>query len=118
MYGWTDEYQNDFRDQISIIPMDTVMFKILAFDEPPEFGGEANLIGWIVSRSDQIDSFWGDTRLFFQHRRLDDDIQARPHYFDWLQFWPLGKFNETPLINPATPVKCPFFFLFEKNGLM
>jgi len=32
--------------------MDTVMFKILAFDEPPEFGGEANLIGWIVSRSD------------------------------------------------------------------
>ena len=118
VYGWTDDYQNDFRDQISIIPTNTVMFKILAFDEPPEFGGEANLIGWIVSRSDQISSFWGDSRLFFQHRRLDDDIQARPHYFDWLQFWPLGKFNETPLVDPATPVKCPFFFLFDKAGLM
>jgi len=41
--------------------MNTVMFRILAFDEPPELDGKERLIGWIVSRSDQIDSFWGDT---------------------------------------------------------
>ena len=93
--------------------MDTVMFKVMAFDEPPEFGGEDRLVGWLVSRSDQIDSLWGDDELFFQHQRMDDDIMERPHYFDWLQFWPKGKFNETPLADPAPPVKCPFFYLFE-----
>jgi len=28
------------------------MFKVFAFDEPPELGGEEKLIGWIASRSD------------------------------------------------------------------
>lgn len=99
-----------------MIPINTAMFKIFAFDEPPEMGGKARLIGHIVSRSEQIDSFWGDVKLYFQHRRMDDDIMKRPHYFDWLQFWPLGKFNDSPQINPAPPVKCPFFFLFERSG--
>jgi hypothetical protein len=94
------------------IPMNTVMFKLIAYDEPPELGGEERLAGWLVSRSDQIDSFWGDETLFFKHQRMDDDIVERPHYFDWLQFWPKGKFNETPLADPAPPVKCPFFYLF------
>ena len=61
VYGWGDEWENDFQDQLSVIPMNTVMFRILAFDEPPELDGKERLIGWIVSRSDQIDSFWGDT---------------------------------------------------------
>jgi len=34
------------------IPMNTVMFKVIAYDEPPEIGGEERLAGWIVSRSD------------------------------------------------------------------
>ena len=97
--------------------MDTVMFKIFAYDEPPELCGEERLIGWLVSRSDQISSFWADTQLFFQHRRLDDDIKRRPHYFDWLQFWPNGKFNEMPIQDPAPMQKCPFHYLFEKAGL-
>ena len=45
---------------MSVIPMNTVMFKVFAFDEPPELGGKDKLIGWIVSRSDTISSFWGD----------------------------------------------------------
>lgn len=52
VYGWTDKYQNDFRDQLTVIPMNTVMFKVFGFDEAPEFGGKENLMGWIVSRSD------------------------------------------------------------------
>lgn len=32
--------------------MNTVMFKMFGYDEPPELGGEEKLIGWIVSRSD------------------------------------------------------------------
>lgn len=100
------------------IPMNTVMFKVIAYDEPPELGGEERLAGWLVSRSDQVSSLWGDNQLFFQHHRMDDDIKRRPHYFDWLQFWGEGKFSETPLIDPAPGVKCPFFFLFEQAGLV
>ena len=118
VYGWTDEYQNDFQDQMKEIPMNTVMYKVIAYDTPPEIGGEEILAGWLVTRSDQISSKWGDQKLFFQHRRMDDDIKRRPHYFDWLQFWPEGKFNDTPLINPAPGQKCPFFYLFEKAGLV
>jgi len=118
VYGWSDEYQNDMQDQIGVIPANTVMFKVWAYDEPPELGGEERLAGWLVSRSDQIDSFWADTQLFFQHRRLDDDIKRRPHYFDWLQFWPNGKINETPVQDPAPMQKCPFHYLFERAGLV
>ena len=98
--------------------MDTAMFKVFAFDEPPELGGKEKLIGWIVSRSDTISSHWGDQQLFFNHRRMDDDIKVRPHYFDWLQFWDLGQFFDTELLNPAPQQKCPFFFLFEGAGLV
>ena len=98
--------------------MNTVLFKVFAFDEPPEIGGEERLIGWIVSRSDQISSFWGDTQLFFKHARMDDDIKVRPHYFDWLEFWDNGKFSETPLKNPAPMQRCPFMFLFENAGIL
>lgn len=42
------------------IPMNTVMYKIIAYDEPPEIGGEEILAGWLVTRSDQISSKWGD----------------------------------------------------------
>ena len=117
-YGWTDEYQNDMQDQMSVIPIDTVMFKVFGYDSPPELGGEEVLIGWLVSRSDTISSHWGDQQLFFNHRRMDDDIKKRPHYFEWLEFWDKGNNKETPLIDPAPMQRCPFFFLFENLGLV
>lgn len=90
---------------------------MFAYDKPPEFGGYDKLIGYIVSRSETVSSLWGDQKLFFQHRRYDEDIMHRPHYFEWLQFWDNGKFSETPLPYPAPIQKCPFFFLFEEAGL-
>jgi hypothetical protein len=65
VYGWTDEYQNDFLDQLSFIPADTVMFKIFGFDCPPEHHCEEKLIGHLVSRSETTSSLWGDEMLFF-----------------------------------------------------
>ena len=117
VYGWTDRYQNDFHDQLTAIPANTVLFKMYAYDVPPEFGGEQRLIGWIVSRSETVTSLWGDQKLFFKHQRMDEAIRIRPHYFDWVEFWELGKFNETPLKNPAPKQRCPFFFLFEQAGI-
>ena len=36
------------------------MFKVFAYDEPPELGGAEHMIGWIVSRSETVPSLWGD----------------------------------------------------------
>lgn len=118
VYGWTDAYQNDFQDQLSLIPENTVMFKVFGYDSPPEHGAQERLMGWLVSRSETTSSLWGDQKLYFQHHRYEDDIKHRPHYFEWLQFWDNGKFTETPLRNPAPVQKCPFMFLFEEAGLI
>lgn len=97
VYGWTDSYQNDFHEQLQVIPRDVAMFKVFAYDCPPEHGCPDQLIGFLVSRSETTPSLWGDQKLFFKHSRYEDDIKKRPHYFEWLQFWDLGKFSETPL---------------------
>ena len=65
VYGWTDAYQNDFHDQLTVVKPDTAMFKIFAYDSPPELGGEERHIGWLVSRSKTTPSLFGDQELFF-----------------------------------------------------
>ena len=118
VYGWTDHYQNDFHEQLALIPENTAMFKLFGYDTPPEHGGEEVFMGWLVSRSETTSSLWGDQRLFFQHKRMEDDIKERPHYFEWLQFFDGGRMTETPLIDPAPRQKCPFMFLFEEAGIL
>ena len=122
VYGWTDKYQNDFQDQLQVLPSDTAMWKVLAYDCPPELDYELKcpekLIGWLVSRSKTTPSRWGDQKLFFQKQRYEDDLAVRPYYHEWLQFWDGGRYSETPLKDPAPTQKCPFIFLFEEAGLL
>ena len=118
VYGWTDKYQNDFDEQLQIVPENTVMFRVFGYDCPPELDCPEKHIGWLVTRSKTTPSLWGDQKLFFQHHRYEDDIRHRPHYFEWLQFWDNGRFTETPLRNPAPTQICPFMFLFENVGLL
>jgi len=68
-----------------------------------------------VSRSEITPSLWGDKKLFFQHHRYEDDIKKRPHYFEDLQFWDIGKFTETPLNSVPPMQRCPFMFLWEET---
>ena len=117
VYGWTDAYQNDFNDQLKVIKPNVALFKVLAYDEPPELDGKERLIGWISTRSETVTSLWGDKNLFFQSHRYEDDIQYRPHYGKWLQRWDNGKYSTSALKSPAPLQKCPFFFLFEEAGL-
>ena len=117
VYGWTDAYQNDFTDQLKVIKPNTSVFKVMAYDAPPEIGGQEHFIGHIVSRSETVTSLWADKSLFFQKQRFEDDIRHRPHYADWVQKFETGKYSSTPLMNPAPLQKCPFYFLFEEAGL-
>ena len=65
VYGWTDKYQNDFTDQLKLLKPNTAIFKLLAYDKPPELGGYETLCGYIVSRSKTVTSLWADKHLFF-----------------------------------------------------
>ena len=54
VYGWTDKYQNDFHEQLQVVPKDTAMFRVYGYDCPPELGDyecPERHIGWLVSRS-------------------------------------------------------------------
>ena len=63
-YGWTDKYQNDFHEQLQVLPQDTVVWKMYGYDCPPELDKELGcpeqLIGWLVSRSKTTSSLWAD----------------------------------------------------------
>ena len=94
------------------------MFKMYALDGAKEHDySRMKLIGWIVSRSETRTSLWGDSTLFFQHQRMDDDEHRRPYYHDWVQNWTLGTFDFDDLMLPDPYVSCPFKFLFEEAGL-
>lgn len=122
VYGWTDKYQNDFNEQLQVLPKDTAVWKLFGYDCPPELDAELGcpeqLIGWLVTRSKTTTSRWGDQKLFFQKHRYEDDLARRPYYHEWLQFWDGGLYSETPLKDPAPTQKCPFIFLFEEAGLL
>ena len=70
------------------------MFKVFAYEVPPEYGGQERLIGWVVSRSETTPSLWGDEKLFFQHQAYEDDVKVRPYYEQWLVKWKFGTFSE------------------------
>ena len=115
IYGWTDNWQSDFTDQLSSIRPGTVMFKVFAYTCPIHklSGSRGDLIGRVVVTSPVTLSLWGDQQLFFKHQRIDDDLKYFPWWLDYLQTWSLGKMSETELVDPQPEEKCPFAFLFN-----
>ena len=72
-------------------------------------------------------SLWGDEKLFFSHRRLEDDFMRRPEHenvhtptFDEATFdpWDLEFNNQVPFVSDNTIFDgiengCPFQFLID-----
>lgn len=115
-YGWTDEYQANFKDQFKQIEAGSVLFNVYAYESPVHklADPDGQLIGRIVSTSEVVTSLWGDKKLFFRHGRMEDDLMVRPMWEDFLEPWSLGTLEETGLVDPPPEPTCPFFFLFEK----
>lgn len=69
VYGWTDEWQADFSDQLSSLKPGTVLFKVFAYSDPIHklSGGRGKLIGRVVLTSEITTSLYGDQTLFFKH---------------------------------------------------
>lgn len=56
----------------------TTLFEVRALLYPDS--EEAELIGYMVSNSEIVPSWYGDTKLFFQHERMEADIAANPQW--------------------------------------
>ena len=122
---FSDEYVRPFTDDLKSIPADTVLYNILALDQPEEMGGVEAQIGQLVlrfpfislflllqnhsgeehlkCRSEMITSLWGDQWLYIRHDDEAHDLVLKP---EWNQYTPqFGPFFEN---DPAQSSKCPY----------
>jgi len=100
---FSDEYVRPFTEELKSIPADTVLYNILALDQPEELGGVEAQIGQLVLRSEMITSLWGDQWLYIRHDDEAHDLVLKP---EWNQYTPqFGPFFEN---DPTQSSKCPY----------
>jgi hypothetical protein len=80
--GSTDDFEGSYLTTLTngCIESGTTLFNVFAYDEPPIFDGRENWIGEIVTTSDVVTSTYGDTRIFFRHKRFEEDISVHGHW--------------------------------------
>ena len=80
--GFPDQWHGPFTDTLTsgCIPSGTLLFSVFAHDEPEGLGGREKLIGAIITTSDMVTSSYGDARLFFRHKRFEEDLEERPEW--------------------------------------
>merc|ERR1712158_174281 len=65
--SFPDEYVRPFTEDLKSIPRDSILYDILALDQPEEMGGVEAHIGQLVLRSEMITSLWGDQWLYIRY---------------------------------------------------
>lgn len=78
---FSERSKSDFRDELASIPSGTLLFSVYAVD-PSNMGDQAiaqsgdreqaRHIGDIVTTSEFVSSFYGDSQLFFRHHRYQN----------------------------------------------
>jgi len=82
-----DSYHGPVHEDLLSIPKGSVLWNVYAWDHPQQLGGKEELLGAIVLRSEMVTSHWADTRLFFKHQDMRDDLKLRPEWADHAQQW-------------------------------
>ena len=77
----SDEPKLDWYEDLKTIPVGTNIFDIEAFNAPEEFGGVLTKIGEIRLKTRLHTSLWGDTKMYFRHKR------QRTDYKYWDKAW-------------------------------
>ena len=70
----------DFREQLATIPIGTTLFEIYATPIAVVRGGIESKIGYIITQSECVPSWFGDNHLYFRHQRFEDDIALKPEW--------------------------------------
>ena len=82
-----DSYHGPVHEDLASIPAGSVLWNVYALDKPEELEGKEELLGAIVLRSELVTSHWADTRLFFRHQDMGDDLKLRPEWFKHTHKW-------------------------------
>ena len=74
------DIMEDFMAQFENIPIGTTVYYMKAYLSPDDT--EGLILGNIVTTDQCVTSFYGDTRMFFKHQWIEDDIALKPEWSD------------------------------------
>lgn len=100
---FSDDFTEDYKKIISRIPIGTVLYDVIARENP---GCPGKKIGQIVSDSEFTTSLFGDLHLFFKHEDVVKDKNTLNNLFD-RAFFRNGTVNVGK--EHSKELKCPFF---------
>ena len=69
---------SDFMKQFTDLPANTTLYKLKGHRSPGDENGM--LLGDVVTTEKCVTSYYGDTKLFFQHQYIKEDIKLRPEW--------------------------------------
>ena len=112
--GFPDEWHGSYLDTLTsgCIPLGYPLWDVHCMEKPEALGGELRKIGEIITTSEVVTSLYGDTKLFFRHVRFEEDLEARPEWFEHVQFFERSTFVENLPLPLESPSECPFSYLF------
>jgi len=74
----SDESMKAFMNQFTQIPVGKTLYRLRAHSNPLDVDGK--VLGSIVTTDKCVTSKFGDNRLFFQHRPVEEDQKLRPEW--------------------------------------
>ena len=66
--GFPDEYVRPFTEDLVSVPANSLLYRVVARDQPLELGGVDRHIADLVLVGGLTTSMWGDQHLFFRHQ--------------------------------------------------
>ena len=75
----------EFMGQFTSIPVGTTLYNVMAHSSPSD--EEGSLLGSLVTTDSCVTSNFGDTKLFFRHRPIEEDAALR---VDWAADYETG----------------------------
>ena len=69
-----DAFMQQFRE----IPAGSIVYQIIAYQNPTDNIGI--YLGDVVTKNKCVTSYFGDTKLFFKHQYITEDMELRPEW--------------------------------------
>ena len=76
----TPASMEEFMAQFDAIPVGTTVYTLKAYLSPED--SEGMVLGNVVTTDNCVSSLYGDTRMFFKHQYIEDDIALKPEWTD------------------------------------
>ena len=77
-----EEYSDphDFYQQFTELETGTILYHFKGHQQPNDTEGV--MLGDVITTDNCVTSHFGDTRLFFQHQYLEEDVELMPEWTD------------------------------------